>query len=388
MMTNKTKKLLSWVEIDRAALRFNFRVLKTLAKKNFRPVIPGSRSPAPRLLAVVKAGAYGHGMMEAARVLNKAGADVFGVSNVSEGVMLRQAGIRKKILLFENPLPEFAGDIVNYRLTPMLCTMELAKAVNEAAKKAGRITDVHIKIDTGMGRLGVWHEDAADFVERVSAYTWLRVCGLATHFPVADTDAAFTRRQFKILESVVQRLTSFVYGDMEIHAANSAGLAMYQNRLCNLLRPGLMVYGLYPNETIRRRVRLRPVMTIKSRVIFVKKIQPGQSISYGRTFIARRPMKAATIAIGYSDGYFRSLSNKSEVLIGGKRCRLLGRVTMDQIVVDVSAVKNVRLGQEAVILGRQGQAVVTAENLAQWAGTINYEITCNLGNRLPRIYLS
>lgn len=390
-MTKKKEKLLTWAEIDCAALRHNFTVLKNLAQKNYRCQATSDerRVTAPKVLAVVKAGAYGHGMIEVAKTLDKAGADVLGVSNVDEGIALRKAGIKKSILLFENPLPEFASEIVAHKLTPMLCTWELAVALNAAAKRAKRIVEVHIKIDTGMGRMGVWHGEAEKFVRRVSELACLRVCGLATHFPVADTDAAFTRKQIQIFSALVHRLSltdprpPTPDPRFYIHAANSAGVAFFKAPF-NLVRPGLMLYGLYPNETARRRISLKPVMSVKARVIFVKKIQKGRSVSYGRTFIAKRPMTVATLPIGYSDGYFRRLSNKGMVLIGGQRCSVIGRVTMDQIVVDVSKVKSAKLGAEAVLLGRQGKNEVSAEELAARAGTINYEVVCNLGNRLPR----
>jgi len=220
----------------------------------------------------------------------------------------------------------------------------------------------------------------------MNEFAYLRVSGIATHLPSADSNEFFTRKQIAIFESIFQLLPSYFQPDFYIHAANSAGLARGANWFCNLARPGLMLYGLYPNAAIQRRIKLKPVMSVKTRVIFIKEIKPGRSISYGRTFIARRPMRIATLAIGYSDGYFRCLSGKAQVLIGGKRCAQLGRVTMDQIMVDVSRVKNIKLGQEAVILGRQGQQEISAEDIAKWAGTINYEVVCNLGNRLPRVY--
>ncbi len=362
---------LTWAEIDLNAIRHNFRVLRKLAGK-------------AKVLTVIKADAYGHGMLPIAKLLVREKVDFIGLSNLSEGITLRKAGIKTPVLLFETTLAEQAKDIIDHRLTPTVCTLELAAALNRYAGK--RKVDIHVKIDTGMGRLGVWHEEALDFIEKLSRFSNLRIQGICTHFPSADTDRAFTQKQIQQLSTLVGQLKRSGLKISCVHAANSMGLAGYKAPILNLARPGLMLYGLYPRSELEKKVTLRPAMSVHSKIIFLKRIEKGRSVSYGRTFIAPRPMTVATLPIGYSDGYLRGLSGKADVLIGGRRCPVLGRVTMDQIVVDVSKVKNPRLGMPVVILGKQGKNKICAHELAQLAHTIPYEIACSLGSRLPRVY--
>ncbi len=374
---------LSWAQIDLNAIRHNFWVLRKLAG-------------TAKILTVIKADAYGHGMIPVAKVLVKEKVDFIGLSNLTEGIALRKAGIKTPVLLFETTLAEQAKDIVDYCLTPTVCTYELASELNRYAQKrkravpAGRqVVDIHVKVDTGMGRLGVWHEEALGFIRKLSRLRNLRIQGICTHFPSADTDRGFTQKQIQQISTLVGQLKRSGLNIPYVHAANSMGLAAlagYKARVLNLARPGLMLYGLYPHRQLKRKITLRPAMSVHSKIIFLKRIEKGRSISYGRTFVARRPMTVATLPIGYSDGYLRGLSGKADVLVGGKRCSVLGRVTMDQIVVDVSRVRNPRLGMPVVILGKQGRHEVSADELAKIARTISYEIVCSLGSRLFRKY--
>ncbi len=366
-------KYLTWAEIDLNAIRHNFRVLRKLAG-------------TAKILTVIKADAYGHGMLPIVKLLVREKVDFIGLSNLNEGITLRRAGIKTPILLFETTLAEQAKAIIDHELTPTVCTHELAVALNRYAQKCRRIVDIHVKVDTGMGRLGVWYEEALGFIKKLSRFSNLRIQGICTHFPSADTDRAFTQKQIQQFSALVGQLKRSGLNIPYVHAANSMGLAGYKAPILNLARPGLMLYGLYPRPELERRISLRPVMSVHSKVIFLKRIEKGRSISYGRTFIAPRPMTVATLPIGYSDGYLRGLSGKADVLIGGRRCPVLGRVTMDQIVVDVSKVKNPRLGMPVVILGKQGKNKICAHELAQLAHTIPYEIVCSLGSRLPRVY--
>ncbi|HLF18754.1 MAG TPA: alanine racemase [Candidatus Omnitrophota bacterium] len=371
---SKDLRPLTWVEVDLSAVRHNFAVIKRLA---------GSKS---RILAVVKAEAYGHGMDRIAKILDKLHAGYLGVSDVQEGIRLRKLGIKGPVLLFESTLPQQASAICDHHLIPTVCTRELASALNRCAQRAGRRVKVHVKVDTGMGRLGVWHADAFSFIEQVSRLPYLIIDGIYTHFPAADTDKKFTQRQIRQLHDLVRKLDRKGIIIPTIHASNSMGLAGYRTKMLNLFRPGLMLYGLYPQARLKKLISLKPAMSVHSRIIFLKRIEKGRSISYGRTFIAKAAMTVATIPIGYSDGYPRLLSNKADVLVGGKRCRLLGRVTMDQIVADVTKVKGARLGTPVVILGKQSSHTITADELAAYANTISYEIVCSLGNNIPRIY--
>jgi alanine racemase len=241
-------------------------------------------------------------------------------------------------------------------------------------------------VDTGMGRLGVWHEEAFDFIRQVSRLRHLRIMGIFTHFPAADTDRAFTKEQIQHLYDLVKKLDRSGTIIPYIHAANSMGLAGYRTHILNAARPGLMLYGLYPHPGLRKKIFLKPVLSVRSRVIFLKEIKKGRSISYGRTFFTRRDMRVATVPIGYNDGYFRLLSNRAAVLIDGRRAPVIGRVTMDQIMVDVSRVKKARVGSPVTVLGVQKKECISADELAEHADTINYEIVCSLGGRLTHRY--
>ena len=365
---------LTWAEVDLKAIQHNYREIKRVASRQIE------------ILPVIKADAYGHGMIPVATLLNRLGAGLFGVSNVNEGKALRKHGIRKTILLFETTLPDLAEDIVDYHLTPTICTLSLASAIDRYARFKHKRIGIHVKVDTGMGRLGVWHSEALEFIKKIVESPNLSLEGLYTHFPVADTDPQFTRRQLRQLTQLLYDLRKISIIVPFVHAANSMGLVGYADRIVNLARPGLMLYGLYPSPKLRNKVKLKPALSVKSKIIFLKNFAEGQSISYGRTFIAKNKMRVAMLAIGYNDGYMRCLSNQSSVLIAGRPCPVVGRVTMDQTMVDVTKVKNVRLGQEAVILGSQKNQTISADDLAGAADTISYEIVCSLGNSLPRVY--
>lgn len=379
---------LTWVEVDLKALKNNYKAITDLAKKQFVKIHGQKIRNTPEILAVIKADAYGHGAIEVAFVLKKMGVSCFGVSDVQEGKVLRKNGIETPVLLFESTMPSSAKDIIEYNLTPTVCTISLAAALNRRAKKVGKKVDIHILVDTGMGRLGIWHEDAEDFIRQVMQFSNLSIKGLYTHFPVADTNSGFTRNQIKQLYDLVKALDKKAYIVPYVHAANSMGLAVLKTHILNLSRPGLMLYGLYPSKGLKRKIKLSPVMSVKTRVILLKCMPKGWGISYGHLFIAPKDMLVAILPIGYNDGYFRCLSNKAGVLINGEKCPVVGRVTMDQLMVDVSHVKNINIGTEVTILGGQNNASVSADELAEKADTINYEIVCSLGNRLPRTYKS
>ncbi len=364
----------AWAEIDLKALRYNFRQLKKTA------------AAGTRLLGVVKAEAYGHGMLPVARLLTEEHVDWLGVADLNEGIELRRAGIRKPVLVFEHILPRHAECVPAYGLTPTVCSPVLASALNRSARKNKKTIRIHLKLDTGMGRLGVWHREVWPLIDKIRRMNHLVIDGIYTHFPSADTDPAFTRRQIGYLRDVVSGLKERGIHPVHVHAANSMGLAGYSSKIMTLARPGLMLYGLYPHARLKKSIPLKPVMTVKARIIFCKDMAKGRTVSYGRTFTARRPMRAATLAIGYSDGYLRSFSNKAAVLIRQTRCPVLGRVTMDLTVVDISRVPSAAAGEVAVILGAQKDRVISADELAGLSGTINYEVACNLGSRLPRVY--
>ena len=389
-MNSDKKNYFTYAEIDLKAIRHNLKQIRLLADRThfYLPFRNGSKknSSKTEVLAVIKADAYGHGMEEVAVLLDKSNVEFFGVSDVDEGLRLRKAGIEKPILLFESTLANSAKEIILNKLTPTLGNYSLAKALNSYAQKENMIVDVHVSVDTGMGRLGIWHENAFDFIKSLMKLKRLRIMGIMTHFPAADTDKSFTRKQIKCLYDLVSRLDKSGLVIPYIHAANSMGLIGYKSHVLNLARTGLMLYGLYPYPSLKKAVKLRPALSVKSKVVFIKHVKKGQSISYGRTFFTKKDMVIAVIPLGYYDGYFRALSNKAVVLISGVRCPVVGRVTMDQTMVDVTDVKGVKIGSPVIVLGSQKKEVISADELARYASTINYEIVCNLGNLLPRIY--
>ena len=391
---SKTDQYLTWVEIDGNALKHNLSEIHRIALLNefYMPSRDGNseqkRHPL-EILAVIKSDAYGHGIDYVSKILRDEGIEFFGVSNVFEGIHLRENGIKNNILIFENTLEKYLSNIGKHNLIPTVSDLKTAGELNNYAKDLGRNINIHVQIDTGMGRLGIWHEEALAFVEELFKYKYLTIHGIYTHFPVADKDPEFTEKQIDILHNIVVALDRKALIIPYIHAVNSMGLVGYNTQVLNLARPGLMFYGLYPDFKTKRAniIDLKPVMTVKSRIICIKDINKGRSISYGRTFTAKRDMRVAIIPIGYNDGYLRALSNKSSVLIGGKFCPVVGKVTMNQIIVDIALVKSASQGDEVVILGKQGDSTISADDLANYADTINYEIVCSLGNRLPRVYL-
>ena len=375
----------TWCEIDLKALAHNFEQLQKLAAKNM--------SHSLGIMPVIKADAYGHGMLQVAECLNECACKYLGVSNVSEGVTLRASGFKHKILLFESTFVAEVKDILEFKLTPTLCALEMAHALDHEAHQAGIQIPVHIKIDTGMGRMGVNEEQALGFVETLrEECPNLVLEGIYTHLPVADTDRDFTLNQMRRFRDLVYTLENQSITFSYVHAGNSMGLGDYKSDLFNLARPGIMLYGVYPLEEIKKKISLRPVMSVKARIIFVQTIAKGRGISYGHTFKAKEDITVAVLPIGYSNGYLRSLSNKAFVLVAGVRCPVVGRVTMDQIIVDITAVtlsgRVPKIGDEAVIMGVQKGVTISVDEIAHWADTISYEILCSLGNRLPRVYHS
>lgn len=375
----------AWCEIDLKALAHNFEELQKLAAKNMTHTFG--------IMPVIKADAYGHGMLQIAECLREHGCKYWAVSNVGEGLRLRATGFEEKILLFESTLPLEAKDIVKYKLTPTISTLEMAHAVDHCAHQESIQTPVHIKIDTGMGRLGVNEDQFFDFVQTLRAECPnLILEGIYTHLPVADTDRDFTLRQMRRFRDIVYSLENQFITFSYVHAGNSMGLGDYKSELFNLARPGIMLYGVYPLKDLKKKIQLKPVMSVKTRIIYVQTIAKGRGISYGHTFKAKEDITVAILPIGYSNGFLRSLSNKAFVLVEGVRCPVVGRVTMDQVIVDITAATLSgcipKTGDEVVIMGDQKGSSVSVDEIAQWADTISYEILCSLGNRLPRVYHS
>ncbi len=373
----RTRYRPTWAEVDLKALEHNYIQVKRLAGKDVQ------------MMAVVKANAYGHGTVEVSQVLEGVGVNYLGVATTDEAVRLRDHGIKTPILVLGSVLPEEVRIAKDRDITLTLCNHDILKEIKTLAKnekEPGRRVKVHIKVDTGMGRIGVWHEDALRFVKEVSGEKSITLEGIYTHFSTAGRDEFFTAYQ---MESFERLLTSIEKSWIKIslrHAANSIATVDYKRAHLNLARPGLIIYGMYPKYTFPKLIRLKPVLSLKTRVVFLKDIPPGRSISYGRTFISQRHTKIATLPIGYADGYHRGLSNKAEVLVHGQYAPIVGKVTMDQTMVDVGRIRGVKIGDEVVLIGKQGRHEIRIEKLARLAGTIAYDFICGISNRVPRIY--
>ncbi len=362
----------TWVEVDRTALRWNARQVRRLI------------GPRVKFLAIVKANAYGHGAVPCSRVLLAAGADALGVATVEEGIELRTAGIRVPIVILGLTQPAEAQRILLHDLQPAVTTWPQVRALVAVARRLKKNVAVHIKVDTGMGRIGLSPDAARTFFERVRLLPELRVAGLFTHFAHADgKDRQWVDRQVARLHAVAHHLDR---GTL-LHAANSAAVIKFPDTHIDMVRPGLMLYGLYPSPTLRSRVKLKPVLSWKTQVIELKQVPAGTGLSYNHTFVTKRASLIATLPVGYADGFSRGLSNCGQVLVRGQRCPVVGRVCMDMCLVDVTRVAGVALGDEVVLIGRQRSAELPVEVMAATLDTITYEIVCTVGARVPRVYL-
>lgn len=370
------ERLSAWAEIDLDAIAHNLRGFRLLLGEQVA------------IMAVVKANAYGHGMEQVARAALAAGATWLTVSRVDEGIALRQAGLKAPILIMGFVASSAAQLVVEHDLTPTVTDWSLAQALSAAANRAGRLVPVHVKVDTGMNRFGLPPEEALDFVRSLVRLPGLVLQGVFTHFATADAaDPSYTIRQLTCFKQVLAALEANGIRVPIRHAANSAAtLAMPEARL-DAVRLGIALYGLRPSAEVEPAIPLHPALTLKARVAQVRVLPPGSSISYGRTYTTSRTTPVALIACGYGDGYARLCSNRGAVLIRGRRAPIRGRVCMDQLVVEVDGISGVRPGDEAVLIGRQGDREISAEEVAGWAETINYEVVTQLLPRLPRLYL-
>ncbi len=341
-----------------------------------------------KILAAVKANAYGHGLVAVAHTCVSAGVDMLGVAIVEEALELRQQGIKCPILMFAPESSDSAEEIVQHRITATVCDEEVTSALSQAALKFDLTAKVHLNVDTGMGRGGLKLEEASEFAEKVAGLGGLKLEGVWTHFPVADQDDQFTVNQIESFARCVRKMKHKVGKIPIIHAANSAAVLKYPSSYFDMVRVGIAVYGLEPFEEASKMARLVPALTLKSRIVQLKQVSPGSGISYGRRFIAGRPTWIATVPIGYADGYSRLLSGKGEALVHGQRVPVVGTICMDQLMLDVSDVPGVQKGDEVILIGQQGSIRITAEELAKKMNTINYEVVCRIGPRVPRVYTS
>ncbi len=364
------------VTIDLSALRHNFKKIKELAE------------PSVRILCVIKSDAYGHGMLPVARGLESMGADYFGVFEAEEGVRLRDAGIRTPTLVFKGIGADEIPAVVEYDLTPGVFDLSITEQVSDYALRHGKVVPIHIKVDTGMGRIGVPWEEAPDFIKRLLHMKGVTPAGIFSHFSVADEPGHhFTDVQMERFQRVVATAHDLGIKNPLIHIANSGAILNQTGFEGHIVRPGIMLYGSPPSRMCPHRGELEPVMSFRSQVVQVKTVSPGTSISYGRTYIAESQRVIATVPVGYDDGYSRLLSNKGTVLIRGKRAPIVGTVCMNLTMVDVTDIDCVSSGDEVILLGKQGKDRITAEEIAEQIGTISYEVYCSIGKSNKRVYV-
>ena len=367
-----------WAEIDLDALERNLRLIRA------------SLPPHMRYVAVVKADAYGHGLHHAAARLMLAGADLFAVATLAEAAALREIGPGWPTLLLSPILPEEDRFVADYEFAVTVSTEQEVERFAAAARAAGRPVSIHLKIDTGMGRLGVWHEEAPQLWQRILATPELKVAGVFTHFASPDDDLAFTAEQRHRFLAALDRLPGLAREKLFIHADNSGGLDTIETAgPFNAVRIGLLQFGIQPRpRALLAELSPEPVFRFCTRVGVVKRLPAGNTISYGRTHRLRRDSTLAILCAGYGDGVPRAISNRGQVLIRGHRCPILGRVTMDQTIVDVTDVPGVTCGDNVVLFGRQAGAEISVVEFSAWADTIPWEILCSVSKRVPRVYQS
>jgi len=361
--------------VDLSALTSNLRQARRLL------------SPGCDILAVVKADAYGHGSVAVTEALAREGVTRFAVATIQEGAQLRDAGIQAQILVMGALPPAQLADLLGYDLTPVIYEPTIAVALAARLGAGSNPYPVHLKVDTGMGRLGLPPDQVLPLLQSPAFQSSLRLEGLMTHLADADNaDPAYTKIQIERFQAVLAGLHKAGLSVPLIHAANSAAMLGHPAAHFNLVRPGIMLYGYSTALQRGPAATLKPVLSLRSQVAQVRNLEKGDSASYNRSFIARRSTKIAVLPIGYADGYSRALSNRGYVLVQGQRCPVVGRVCMDMTLLDVTDLPVVRPGDEAVLIGRQGTDAILASDVAAWSGTIPYEVLCGIGPRVPRVY--
>jgi alanine racemase len=366
-----------WVEIDLAALERNLKFI--------RAALP----PRIKYVAVVKADAYGHGLPQVAARLMHAGADLFAVANIAEAMTIRELSADWPVLLLSPVLPDEDRYLPEYDLAATVSSRDEVKRFDAVGRAAGKPIAVHLKLDTGMGRLGVWHTEAETLHAAIRSAEGLRLAGVFTHFSSADEDPAFTTEQRRLFLTALASFSGFDRNGLFIHADNSAGLETTpEDGIFNAVRVGLLQFGILPHpHSMLARVRAEPVFSFHTRVGLVKNLPAGTGISYGRTARLSRESRVAVLTAGYGDGIARSSGPRAQVLINGRRCPVLGRVTMDQTIVDITDVSgSVLCGDPVVLVGRQGNEEISISEFSDWADTIPWETLCSVTKRVPRLY--
>ena len=376
----------TFAEINLKAFKNNLQNLKKITE------------PDTGIMAVIKADAYGHGSLRCAKAAVDSGVDYIGVGIIEEGIELRENGITEPILILGSIFPDEAADLVRHNLATILCTNHLAEALAKEAEKQKKTVSVHIKVDTGMNRLGVLPENLLSLIQTINKLSTLKLEALSTHFSSADDeDTSITKQQIELFQkTIIELQEAGVTIPTLTHLANTSALLRFPESRSNMVRPGLILYGALPSPALNSVVHeiyqkknlqiFQPVMQWKSKIILLKSVQKGQPLSYSRKHFTQKDSLIATLPIGYADGLHRNLSNNMEVLIKGKRAPQVGTICMDMILIDVTGIPDVQMGDEVIIFGKQGKEEIQVDELAKRSSTIPYEILCNVGKRVPRVY--
>jgi alanine racemase len=366
-----------WAEVDLDKLAHNMREIRRVSKSK-------------DIIAVIKADGYGHGALDIAPTLLENGATRIAVAVLSEAIELRRGGIEKSIMVLGFTPPSLIDMLLRYDIEQTIYSYELAKEISIMAQKKNKVAKVHIALDTGMGRIGFLpNEESIEEVYKISKLPNIIIEGLFSHFSSADEkDKEYTLLQFKNYNDFYEELLQKGVKINIRHIANSAAIIDFPESHFEAVRPGIILYGYYPsNEVFKDRIDLKPVMTLKTNIVHIKTLPVGEYISYGRKFKTNRESIIATLPVGYADGYTRLLYNKAKVIINGNFAPVIGRICMDQCMVDVTELKDIKLGDEVILMGEQGDSKFTADSMAELIGTINYEITCMISKRVPRVYM-
>lgn len=360
-----------WIEIDLQAVSHNLNFIKKFLKKN------------TKFMGVVKSDAYGHGIKEIARKLIERKVDYLGVASLEEGVIIREIDKNIPVLILGYTHPKFIKEVIRHNLTQTVWSKEMAEVLDREAKSQNKKVKIHLKIDTGMGRLGILPEEILSFLKEILGFSNLEIEGIFTHFSSADSDKDYTEYQFRRFLDVLKEIEKNKIFIPLKHCANSAATLKYPHMHLDMVRCGILLYGLSP---IEEKFDILPSLSLKTSLISIKEVPANSYISYGRNYLTKKKTKIGVIPVGYADGFFRSLSNKAEVIIRERKAKVIGTICMDFSIINLEKISEAEVGDEVVVIGKQGNKEITAEEIAKKIGTINYEIVCALSKRIPRIY--
>jgi len=359
--------------INKKNLRYNIRRIRELA-------------PDSSIMAIVKANAYGHGLLGTSQILRYDGIEFLGVAFANEGVMLRESGDTQAIIVLIPSFPDEAQYFCKYDLEAAISSEEFLISLSKEAQKRNVIVKTHLLIDTGMHRDGIDANHAVDFMKEFGALPNINMHGVCTHFATSPTNIDYAKKQLNIFNDTLSKLKDSGFTFAYYHASNSGAIANMPNAYFNLIRPGLALYGYAPSAEVREKLKVKPIMSLKSQVVVTRRIEAGESVSYDRLYVAKKPTTIATVPIGYGDGYFKTLTGRAYCLINGKRYPVVGSICMDEIMVECND-DDVKPGDEVVLIGKQGNEEILADEIAGWVGTIPYEITTSISARVSRVYI-